>query len=731
MREIHVKGIVQGVGFRPFVCSRARELGLVGYVQNVGGGVKIVTDNEDKILEVLKSLPELARVDSFDVMNYLGNESFSDFSIRYSEKVSSYSPIPADLNICKNCVEEMFDKSNFRYKYFFVSCTNCGPRFSIVNKTPYDRINTTLDKFEMCDNCFEEYSDINNRRFHAQTVACSKCGPKLSLYNNGKKIDCENPIKQVAKLLKQNEIVAIKGVGGFHLVCNAKKNTVKKLKELTRRHYKPFGLMGKDIDMIEKFCKVSDKEKEIINSNKRPIVLLEKKDKNALLWVSEISSLGFMLPYTGLHYLLFEYIDEPLIFTSSNMPSFPITLKKEEQFTTWVLDYNREIANTVDDSIIKVIDEKPLIIRRSRGYVPNEINITSKYQTIDYDLLSFGAELKSTFCIKKENKLILSQHMGNTYNLKSFEMFKNYLPMFLEFVSSKTKLVFCDYNDSFNTSIFCEEFSKKKGIKMQKVQHHVAHGFSVAMEHNIVDFIAIVCDGSGFGLDKKVWGGEVFYNDKRIGRLEYHNLVGGDIASKEPVRFLVSILSKFLSEKEIFDTLKDFDKHELGIFYKMNIDNFNCIESSSCGRVLDAFACFLGIADKNFYEGRCSMILESVAKDCDVLFEPEINIDDNGLFVLNTTKLFKFAYENLNKISLENLAWIGHIYIAKGLYEIARRYDKKLPVVFSGGVSYNKWISSYLMKNGVLFNNEIPPGDGGISAGQIAWYLWKIGKNRK
>ncbi len=343
-------------------------------------------------------------------------------------------------------------------------------------------------------------------------------------------------------------------------------------------------------------------------------------------------------------------------------------------------------------------------------------------------LLGFGAELKNTFCIKNGNKLILSQHIGNTYNIESYNMAKKNFLKFLEFCSLKPKFVLCDFNSEFNISKFAIDFSNEKRIKCDKVQHHIAHGFSVALEYNIDDFIAIVCDGFGYGTDGRAWGGEVFHNDKRIGRLEYHNLVGGDMASKEPVRFLVSILSKFLDEKRILEMLSRFDEKEVKTFFKMNSDNFNCIESSSCGRVLDAMVVLLGFADVNYYEGRCSIILESNCEIGEMFFEPKICVDCDGLFVLDTTCLFKFVCENISKIEKEKLAWFVHIYLAKGLHEIALKYDDSLPVVFSGGVAYNKFISGYFLSHGILLNKDIPSGDGGVSAGQIAYYLWKRGR---
>lgn len=825
MFEFKVSGIVQGVGFLLFIYNKSLEFSLLGYVQNIGDGVKIVCNDKEKMLEILDGIPVLARIDEVEIYDYFGDESFENFMIKDSEVLddnfSMYSPIPADLNLCDDCLKELFEKGNRREKYFFISCTNCGPRFSIVKSGPYDRNKTSLDVFDMCENCLVEYKNPSDRRYHAQTIACHDCGPKLELYCDGNKIEDVDIFLKISDLINNGEVVAIKGVGGFHLVCSVDDKSVKKLKEITGRFHKPFALMGKDIAMVKKYVAVSSIEETLLLSKERPLVLLDKLNRDNYLEISELSSLGFMLPYSPIHYLLFEYIDFPLVFTSSNLPGMPISLKREEQIVKWVLDYNREIVNSVDDSIVKVISDKILLVRRSRGFALNEFQIPSNFLSLcsdgegvdNTDFLSVGAELKNTFCIKKNDKIIMSQHMGNILNLESFENYKKNIFQLSNFTFSNFKNVICDENTTFNSSIFARDFCEKNGLNLFKVQHHIAHGFSVAFENNLNDFFAIVCDGVGFGNDGRVWGGEVFFNDIRIGRLENQLMLGGDISSKEPLRMLVGILSKFMDVVQVENLCLKLCKNsslnlDLGgikIFYKQIKDEFNCIESSSCGRVLDCMSILLGFSDINYYEGRGAMLLESNSDDDfdylkDMFFEPIIEKDSQGLFVLLTTPLFEFVVDVLLEkrpyISQGKLASFVQYYIAKGMYEIVQMYKLELmsldeeldiingvekivsddesivgivdeninrvevdnineiedvdiidgiedvdiiegienidnlPVVFSGGCAYNKFMSSYLIEKKVLLNELVPSGDGGISLGQAAWFLWKKKKRK-
>ncbi len=743
MYEIKLFGILQGVGFRPFVFNFASSKNLKGFVQNTSYGVRVVVDNKEVFLKILdENLPVNSIIDKVEVNKVVLEKIYDRFFIEKSAKCkgSSEINIPADLSVCDECARELFEEGNLREGYFFISCVNCGPRYSIMESLPYDRKNTSLKDFKLCNDCLKEFKDSFNKRFHAQTIACSKCGPELSFYkltcscsdSKYKKVESVNPVKGVVDLIKSAEIVAIKGVGGFHIVCNTSEDVVARLKRILKREHKPFALMGKDIGMVKDYVEVSDKEKKELESFRKPIVLLEKKDKNSFLHVSELSSLGFMLPYTGLHYLLFKYLDEPVVFTSSNMPGLPITLEREEQFVEFVLDYNRDIVNFVDDSVLKVVGENSLIVRKARGYSVERLKVPSNYMVSDFDLACFGSELKSVFCVKNGENIFVSNHIGNTYNLEVMDVFRKSLNNMLDLVDADLKSVVSDMNLNFNVTKFAKDFVKdKKECEFDLVQHHVAHGFGVAMEHNLKDFITIVCDGSGLGLDDCVWGGEVFHNDVRIGRLEYLNLIGGDVSNKEPIRFLVGILLSFLDEREVRDFFSIFDEKKIDVYVKQAKQEFNNVLTSSCGRVLDAFSVLLGFSDGvNYYEGRCSQILESnSSKDKVKMFiEPKIEFVD-GEYVLLTTPLFKFVYDNLGKISSSDLGRFVHVYLAKGLHEIALRYKKEksldVPVCFSGGVSYNSIFTSFMVSNGVKIHDKVPCGDGGISYGQLAYVLWK------
>ncbi len=749
-----ITGIVQGVGFRPFILREARKSRLKGYVKNTGAGVEIVTNDKTQISKILEKIPPLAKIDQIKIEK-IEDEKFDEFIIKNSDpplprtdappgrlhhnsNTSNFS-IPPDIAPCKNCKKELFDPKNRRYQYFFTSCTNCGPRFSIAEKFPFDRANTTLEKFPMCEECKKEYSHPDDRRFHAQTIACEICGPTLSLYDFCKDATCcvssrnNTAIQKSINLLKSGEILAIKSIGGFSLICLTDKKAVAKLRDLTHRPNKPFACMTKDANMIKNFVHISKKEKEILESRERPIVLLHRKDAQiGRNHISENNFLGFCLPYAPLHHLIFEHLDEPIIFTSSNLPGIPITTKKEQQFVPHVLDYDREIANFSDDSIIKMITDHPLLVRRSRGFVPAEIPTPKNYQTFEDDILAVGGEMKNTFCLKKGNALLLSQHLGNTSGLENFENFRTTLDKFLKFTGAKPKIILCDKNPSFNTTKFAQDFAAKNKIECVEVQHHVAHVFSTAIEHNYTNFLGIAVDGTGWGEDNKIWGGEVFHNDIRIGKLEDQTLIGGDIANKEPVRMLIGILSYFLDEKEIINLLSNFNEKLIKNCLKQKKENFNCIESSSGGRILDCVAILLGLADKNNYEGRCAQMLE-IKNNKNV---PSLKIENcklkiekkDSLNILLTTILFQFLTENLDKISKEELAHLAQLYLAGGLFKIAKKHNSNLPIVASGGCVYNSIMTSFWQEKNILLNQNVPSGDGGISVGQIAYFLWK---NRK
>ena len=732
MYKFLITGVVQGVGFRPYIYNACKEAGLKGYVQNIGTGVEVVVDNKKKLKEILKKTPPLARIDDVKISEITkGKQIYSDFSIKPSTG-QGHAEIPPDLNLCEDCVNELYDSKNPRHQYFFITCTNCGPRFSMIKKTPYDRDTTTMNDFPMCENCLKDYKDPSNRRYHAQTTACLQCGPKLQLFINKKEYNIESSnlkkdqlalIAKTAELLKKGEIVSIKGNGGFHLASICKKNIVNKLRKLTNRPNKPYAVMCKDLNMARKFCIISDLEEKELASIRRPIVVLNKKKSfitnKDYLSVSELSSLGVMLPYSGLHYLLFDYINEPIIMTSSNLAGKPISTKRSEQLANTVLTHNRKIANRIDDSVVKFINKHKTIIRRSRGYVPQSFPLPSKL-SINKTILALGAEENSTFAIYKEGKIYVSQFMGNVSKLENFNNLQTQVSKWLKMLKVKPDIILHDLHPSFQTTLLAFKLSKKFKSKKIAIQHHIAHIFSVAGEHNLNDFIGIACDGTGYGSDQKLWGGEIFTvrnkEVKRISNLEPQFQLGGDSAVREPVKMLFSILKKTYNKSEVNKILQDeLTTSELNSLHKQWQEKYNCPVTTSCGRVLDAASTLLKICNKKTYQGRPSLLLESISG----LSQPIIPIVSNN--ILQTTSIFKYLIENLQILNLLDLAATVQTYIATGLYQITKQYNQ--PIVFSGGVAYNNIISTFLTKNNVIINNKIPSGDGGISFGQIMYYL--------
>lgn len=763
-----IQGIVQGVGFRPYIYKKAKQFNLKGYVKNIGNGVEVLINDKDFIFK-LNDLPPLAKITNYIVdecsnfdENSENQENYNDFFILKSSSNSfeGETILPSDVSICEDCLKELRDPNNKRYNYYFITCTNCGPRFTIIDDYPYDRPLTSMNDFEMCEDCKKEYTDPLNRRYHAQTIACPKCGPKLFFKKKDQIIEKDyEAIKKTAELLKNNNLVLIKGIGGIH-ICSILKN-VNKIRELLNRKHKPFAIMVKNIEMAEKICYVNEYEKKLLLSKEKPILVLRKKNNALFKEVSELDSLGTMLPYTGLHYLLFDFIDEPLIMTSFNLPGEPMLLDfsfdKIELISNskidieYYLEHERKIINRCDDSVIKVISNNdgnynffPVFLRRSRGFTPIPIKLPIKCR----DTIALGAELNNVICCVKNNNAFLSQYIGQTQKEKTFDYFKETIENFIKLTRLKPEIIVCDLHPEYNSSKYAIELSKKYNSKLIMVQHHEAHIASVAAEHNILsDLIGIALDGLGYGYDGSIFGGEIFlFKDKkffRIGHLE-EQFQFGDTATIYPKKMLFSILNKFLEINEIIKT-RLYEKNEAILYKNIIKENFNLFKTTSTGRILDSIAALLGICDYRDYDGRPAMLLESFAyesflkKDYYEL-EPIINIKENikkeynfsdykntiNKYILMTTPLIKFIYENLKKDkSIKNkkrLAATAHIYLANGFLKIAeiikKEHNKKMNILFSGGVAYNSIITYIMLKNNVLINKEIPCGDGGISYGQ-------------
>ncbi|MCD6414509.1 MAG: carbamoyltransferase HypF [Candidatus Diapherotrites archaeon] len=728
-----VKGTVQGVGFRPFVYRIASELKLKGYVKNIGRGVELVLDGSKSRISAFftklrNSSPPLVTIE--DVSSSEGTfGNYNSFKILRSSGVATSVSIPPDVGICDDCLRELYDESNRRHNYWFITCTNCGPRFTMTRELPYDRETTTMSQFKMCSDCEMEYTDPLNRRHHAQTIACHKCGPNLQLVDiHGNELPASDQIKKTAELLNRGKIVAIKGIGGIHLTCLASDDkAIGRLRERRRRPQKPLAIMARDMDTVKSFAMVSATEEKLLKSWRKPIVVLRRSNH---YWLSDklspgLKTIGVMLPYTGLHYLLLDHTKGPIVMTSANLPDEP-TIKDDEQamaklanIVDYFLLHNREIYNRCDDSVIRVVQEKLVFLRRSRGYVPEPVEVADAGETI----LALGAELDNTFCIAKDGKAYPSQYIGDTSNLDTFNGLKESLSKFQGLIgASKFDSIVCDLHPSFNTTRLAKELAEKYGCRLVQVQHHFAHLASCMAEHKLEEATGIVCDGYGYGLDGKAWGGEVItargnaFN--RIGHLEYQPMIGGDVATKKPVRLAVGILSKFMDANEIAGTVAA-SKDEVRVWLKQLETGFNVVESSSCGRFLDAVSALLGVCYERTYEGEPAIKLENLALSGKEYIELPVKITrENDSYVLETTGIFKALVESLDSPP-EDLALSVHHALAVGLARIAEK-SKSRNICFTGGVASNELFNRFLAEEitGIKTQTKVPCGDGGISLGQ-------------
>ena len=744
--EILVRGIVQGVGFRPFIYRIAVKNGLVGHVRNRGDAVvEIIVEGKkidlNQFLEDLKTQkPHLAQIYNITTDIKREEEGLSNFTIMKSsgEAKMSGSVIPPDVSICGECLQELRDPKNRRFNYFFTTCTDCGPRYTIINGLPYDRPNTTMKDFEMCSVCAEEYGDPKNRRFHAQAVACPNCGPKVYLASNkGEQIESEDPIRQTGRLLEEGSIVAIKGNGGFHVAtATTKAEPVARLRKDKHRKQKPFAIMAKDIETVRSFADVNQWEAELLVSYRKPIILLKKSGNYSLseLVSPELHSVGVMLPYTGLHAMLFDAVKEPaFVMTSANPPSEPIVTENNEAITKlgktvdYFLIHDRPVAQRCDDSVVRFHGKDPCLIRRSRGYAPEPVQMK---QISDRCVLAVGGELNVTSCVFTENRAFISQHIGDVENLENLRFLKDSINHLTRLTNCKVEAVACDLHPKFTTTKLAQKLASGFGCPVVQVQHHHAHAAALMAEWKVKELVAIICDGYGYGVDGAAWGGEVFYTNRegfrRIGHLEGQPMVGGDLATYHPLRMAAGILYKKI---DVTNWLLKKSSHlphgrkEAELIVKQ-LNNGSSPNTTSCGRVLDAVSAMLGICYERTYEGEPAMKLESMAmKGNDVLnLVPQFRGK-----VLDTTFLVHEIFCNKNKVSVADLACSTQSYLARGLAQLAIKEAEKLQVThvgFSGGVAYNKYIAATIRKAvedagfRFLVHNKIPAGDGGTSFGQ-------------
>lgn len=692
-KQILVEGIVQGVGFRPFVYRIATEASLNGYVRNLGNVVEIILqgshqDMEEFLFNLQNKLPPIAKINNIETRDLKEEDekfsSYTDFTIKESaDDFAGTSVIPPDVAICDNCLEEINDPQNRRYKYPFNACTDCGPRFTVIENVPYDRDNTTMEDFPLCDECEIEYTNPLDRRYHAEAACCEDCGPSLKLLKNtggdgdsAIEIDCEDPLKETARLLDEGKILAIKGIGGTHLVANVKiKETVDLLRQRLGRKSQAFAVMSPDIETIKTFAVMSKEEEKTLNSKERPIVILKKSEGYdfADSVSPDLHNIGVMLPYAPLHHLLFNETDTPAyIMTSANVPGEPMMITNEEivknlsKIADYYLVHNRRILNRCDDSVVRFRNDELAFIRRSRGYTPEPYDLSGKYTYLNEEfdnlnILALGPELDVTFTIIKNSKAYVSQHIGNTNKYRTYQFLKEAIEHMMQITKTDSfDLIACDMHPQFFTTQLAREYAEKYDCPLIQVQHHHAHGVSLINDHvlnktdldektsaeieisqdsekaelleNPREMIIIASDGVGYGDDGGAWGGEILYTDiksyKRIASLMPQKMPGGDLCTKYPARMLAAILSNpnsdyemdKYSEEHVRDLmernyLKAFPhgKMEITSLFKQIERNLNVGINTSTGRCLDSIAAALNICHERSYEGEAPMKLESAA----------------------------------------------------------------------------------------------------------------------
>ena len=756
--RIIVQGIVQGVGFRPTVYRIAKEMKLKGSVRNLGNSVEIILEGSKRQIKAFsenlkKNKPPISKINSLKIewIDSIKEPEFEDFIIlESSTEFSGSSVIPPDVAVCDKCLEEIFNKKNSRYKYPFTACTDCGPRFTVIKSIPYDRVRTSMDEFPLCDNCMVEYRDPLNRRYHAEATCCTICGPSVFLYKDGI-IDIENPILEAVKLIDEGNILAIKGIGGTHLVSKTTEDDpVITLRERLGRFNQPFACMSPNIETIKTFAEVSDFEEEVLVSRRRPIVVLNKNDNYFLApSVSPmLHNLGIMLPYSGLHHLLFQETNEPAyVMTSANIPGEPMLIHNDEiiakldGIADYYLLHDRKIINRCDDSVIRFRAGDLAFIRRSRGYVPEPYDF-SKIAGNE-NILALGPEIDVTFSLLKEQKCYVSQHIGNTTKYETYR----YLQQAINYMLDITKtdyidVIACDLHPMFFTTKLAHELSENYDCDVYGVQHHHAHAGALFVDHEIDELICIAADGVGYGDDGSAWGGEILhasgYNYERLGSLMSQNMVGGDLTTKYPVRMIMAMLYNHYDLEEIKELMENEFVHyfkygakEIDIVLKQLDRQFNIQKTTSTGRVLDAVSTALGICGERTYEGECAMKLESTAYYGEDMVEiPVVIKKQDGMFILDTSQILMSVFDAKNKgLRIQDIACSAQRALSEGLAKLGIIAAEKTGINViggTGGVFYNeaisKTIKDFVNENGYEFiqHKNTCAGDGSVSLGQAA-----------
>lgn len=731
-RRVFVKGIVQGVGFRPFVYSLAARHGLTGFVGNNSSGVFIeIQGSEDAahafVDELRHSPPPLAMIDSIAV-DELPVVKDAAFVIVESEAQSSAStPISPDIAVCSDCLRELFDPSDRRYRYPFINCTNCGPRFTIIQDIPYDRRFTTMRAFPMCAACKAEYHDPSNRRFHAQPNACPDCGPEVSFGS----LTRDAAILAAIDALRGGATVAVKGIGGFHLACDATNDgAVRALRDRKGRGAKPFALMARDLDGIAPYAHIAGDEAHLLTSKERPIVLLRSRGNPALshLIAPGNKYLGFLLPYTPVHHLLLG--ETPLVMTSGNLSDEPIVkdngdaLARLSPLADAFLLHNRDIHVVCDDSVTRVFEGRELPIRRSRGYSPMPVKLWGDGPCV----LAVGGELKSAFCLTRGDNAYMSQHIGDMENLETLAAFEHAFAHFRALFRAKPEALICDLHPNYLSTRWAVAYAAEKKLPLIRVQHHYAHLASVMAEYaREQPAIGVIFDGTGYGADGAIWGGEILRGNldsfDRLLHLKYVPLPGGDASVKKPNRMALAHL--WAAGLDWPESLAS--PVEARVLRRQLETGTNCVPTSSMGRLFDAFAALIGVRHSVTYEAQAAIEMEALAEGVPAGRRYQFSVE-GGVF--DPAPVFRSALEDLRRgVPAPEMAAAFHHAVADLILcccEIARERTGIRTVALSGGVFQNTTLlgltTTALARQDfeILTHRKVPPNDGGLALGQAA-----------
>jgi hydrogenase maturation protein HypF len=762
MQRLHlrVQGMVQGVGFRPFVYTLATELGLGGWVRNNDSGVDIEVEGSPSELTAFLERLECDRP-SHSIFSQLETDwlkplGYSHFEIHPSEQNSSPKSvwILPDLATCPACLSDIFDPRNRRYRYPFTNCTHCGPRHSILTALPYDRIHTTMQSFRMCADCQQEYENPQDRRFHAQPNACPHCGPSLEFWDNyGVAIAPGSSSSEVISLaadrIRQGEILALKGLGGFHLIVDARnEGAVQRLRDRKHRPTKPLAVMYPSLDVICEDCIVSFAEMDLLTSAAAPIILLKRKSKSLLApsIAPHQNTLGVMLPYTPLHHSLLEELGFPVIATSGNRSQEPICVDEHAAIRDLAdiadvfLVNDRPIVRPVDDSVVRIIEDRPMLLRRARGYALR-VNLPMDNMPC---ILAVGGHLKNTVALSIQDQILISQHLGDLDQAQTFNRFRGTIGQVLKLYDAQPVAIACDAHPDYASTHFAQTLSQSLKIPVIPIQHHYAHVLSGMVDNHLdPPVLGIAWDGTGYGLDNSLWGGDFLSIPDRTGfrrmaHLRSFSLPGGDRAAREPRRTALGLLYEAFGEAafELEDcpTLQAFQPQEIKLLRTMLQKGVSSPRTSSVGRLFDAIASLIGLCHKNTFEGEAAMQLESALESTANLYPCRLEQDETGTWILDWQEMVVAILND--KDSIGKISTKFHNTLVEMIVEIAHQVGIS-QVVLTGGCFQNRYLLEHAIRRlrgegfAPHWHGQIPSNDGGISVGQVLGAHWVLQHSRK